>query len=129
MLYCGPRLAVGLGRAPAVISPAFTTRHCARDTSRSGLQLNSLCLALLGQPSATSLCWGTANPRENGAVYRLGLACAPLDFVRWAHVSGRLVPAEATAGKELKDYFTGWNHNYTGPDAAGIYPLLKPATG
>ena len=32
------------------------------------------------------------------------------------------------AGKALKDYFNGWNHNYTGPDADGIYPLLKPAT-
>ena len=99
-----------------------------KDTSGNGLQLDSLCLALLGQPSATSISWATANPSEDGAVYRLGLACAPLDFVRWAHVSGRLVPPEATAGKQLKDYFNSWNHNYTGPDAAGIYPLMKPAT-
>jgi len=100
-----------------------------KDTTGTGLQLDSLCLALLGQPSATSISWVTANPSEDGAVYRLGLSCAPLDFVRWAHVSGRVVPPEATAGKELKDYFGGWNHNYTGPDADGIYPLMKPATG
>ncbi len=99
-----------------------------KDTTGTILQLDSLCLALLGQPSATRISWATANPSEDGAVYCLGMACAPLDFVRWAHVSGRLVPPEATAGKDLKAYFAGWNSSYTGPDADGIYPLLKPAT-
>jgi hypothetical protein len=98
------------------------------DAAGPALKLDSLCLALLGQPSATSICWVTANPSEDGAIYRLGMACGPLDFVRWAHVSGRPVPPATTEGKQLKDYFAGWNQNYTGPDADGIYPLLKPAT-
>jgi len=99
-----------------------------KEANGNALQLDSLCLALLGQPSATSISWVSANPSEDGAVYRLGMVCAPLDFVRWAHVSGRPVPPATTAGRQLKDYFAGWNQNYTGPDAAGIYPLLKPAT-
>jgi hypothetical protein len=99
-----------------------------KDTAWAALQLDSLFLALLGKPSATSISWATANPSEDGAVYRLGLVCAPLDFVRWAHVSGRLVPQEGAAGKVLKAYFQGWNHGYTGPDQDGIYPLLRPAT-
>jgi hypothetical protein len=99
-----------------------------QDPAGLALQLDSLYLALLGLPSATSISWVTANPSEDSAVYHLGRACGPLDFVRWAHVSGRRVPPEATAGKELKKFFTGWNHHYTGPDADGIYPLLKPVT-
>jgi len=96
-------------------------------TAWSALQLDSLNLALLAKPSATAISWVTANPYEEGAVFHLGLACAPLDFVRWAHVSGRMVPAEASAGRYLKDYFKGWNNAYTGPDQDGIYPLLRPA--
>jgi hypothetical protein len=99
-----------------------------KDTALATLQLDSLFLALLGKPSATTINWATANPSEDGAVYRLGLTCAPLDFVRWAHASGRMVSDEMAAGKELKAYFTGWNHSYTGPDADGIFPLLRPAT-
>ncbi|AOS43133.1 hypothetical protein Verru16b_00174 [Lacunisphaera limnophila] len=94
----------------------------------SGLRIDSLCLALLGRPSATMLNWITANPSEEGVVAGLGLNLSPLEFVRWAHVSGRQVPAAAAAGRNLRDYFRGWNHSYTGPDADGIYPLLKPAT-
>ncbi len=99
-----------------------------QDTAMAALHLDSLSLALLGQPSATTLSWARANPSEEGAVFHLGMACAPLDFVRWAHVSGRMVSAEFAFGKELRSYFNGWNHGYTGPDADGIYPLLRPAT-
>jgi len=94
----------------------------------AALQLDSLCLALLGQPSTTSISWITANPSEDGAVACVGLSCAPLDFVRWAHLSGRQVPTEVASRKRLMDFFGGWNQGYTGPDAEGIYPLLKPAT-
>lgn len=99
-----------------------------KDTAVAALELDSLSLALLGKPSATTLSWVTANPSEEGAVFHLGMARAPLDFVRWAHVSGRMVPEEAAAGHDLRAYFNGWNHSYTGPDADGIYPLLRPAT-
>lgn len=98
-----------------------------QDTALEALHLDSLSLALLGKPSATTLSWVRANPNEEGAVFHLGTACAPLDFVRWAHVSGRMLPAEAATGKELKSFFNGWNQGYTGPDADGIYPLLRPA--
>jgi hypothetical protein len=100
-----------------------------REPNAAALQLDSLCLALLGQPATTSISWVTANPSEDGAVACVGLACAPLDFVRWAHVSGRLVPPEVASHKRLMDFFGGWNQAYTGPDADGVYPLLKPATG
>ena len=99
-----------------------------KNTGWASLQLDSLSLALHGKPSATTIRWATANPSEDGAVYHFGLACAPLDFVRWAHVSGRMVPPETTAGKDIKEFFHGWNHGYTGPNADGIYPLLRPAT-
>jgi hypothetical protein len=99
-----------------------------KDTALAALELDSLSLALLGKPSATTLSWVTANPSEEGAVFHLGMARAPLDFVRWAHMSGRMVPQEAAAGRDLKAYFNGWNHSYTGPDVDGIYPLLRPAT-
>lgn len=95
----------------------------------SALQLDSLCLALLGQPSTTSISWVTANPSEDGPVSCVGLACTPLDFVRWAHVSGKLVSVELASRKRLMDFFGGWNQAYTGPDADGVYPLLKPAAG
>lgn len=99
-----------------------------KDTALAALHLDSLSLALLGKSSATTISWARANPSEEGAVFHLGMACAPLDFVRWAHVSGRMVSDEAAAGKELTAYFKGWNHGYTGPDADGIYPLLRRAT-
>ena len=94
----------------------------------AALQLDSLTLALLGKPAVTAVRWVVANPSEEGPVLYLSGECAPLDFVRWAHVSGSLVPEEAGARRKLKDYFTGLNHAYTGPDRDGIYPLLKPAT-
>lgn len=99
-----------------------------KDTARAALELDSLTLALLGRPSATALRWLTANPSEEGAIYTLGLQAGPLDFVRWAHVSGRAVSPETTAGHVLRSYFRGFNDAYTGPDRDGIYPLLRPAT-
>ena len=100
-----------------------------RNTVAAGLELDSLALALLGKPSATTVSWAMANPSEEGAVFRVGLTCAPLDFVRWAHVSGRPPAEEALATRrEVRDYFRGFNDAYTGPDKEGIYPLLKPAT-
>ena len=99
-----------------------------KDTNRKLLQLDSLCLALLGQHSTTSVYWVRANPSDEGPVFCVGLVCSALDFVRWAHVSGRQVPPEVAARKELRAWFNGWNGGYTGPDADGVYPLLKPAT-
>lgn len=98
-----------------------------KEAGWAALELDSLTLALLGKPSATTICWVAANPSEEGMVARLGLACAPLEFVRWAHVSGRMVPEDTVIGREVRSYFGGWNQNYTGPDAEGIYPLLRPA--
>jgi len=99
-----------------------------RDTAMAALQLDSLSLALLGKSSATTISWANANPSEEGAVFHVGMARAPLEFVRWAHVSGRILPPEATAGRDLRAYFNGWDQHYTGPDKDGIYPLLRPAT-
>lgn len=99
-----------------------------RSAASAGLQHDSMALALLGKPSATSLHWVAANPSEEGAVCRLGPHCVPLDFMRWAHVSGRQVPAESIGTREVRTYFGGFDGHYTGPDAEGIYPLLRPAT-
>ncbi len=99
-----------------------------KDTARVALEFDSLSLALLGKSSATTVSWATANPSEEGAVYSFGLQCIPLDFVRWAHISGRMVPDEVAAGRDLRAYFRGYNDSYTGPDKDGIYPLMKPAT-
>jgi hypothetical protein len=92
------------------------------------LRIDSLCLALLGKPSATTVCWATANPSEEGVIACLGANRDPLDFVRWAHVSGRQVAPELAATRNLRDYFRGWNNGYTGPDQDGIYPLMRFAT-
>jgi hypothetical protein len=97
-------------------------------STEAALQLDSLCLALLGRPSSTSIYWITANPSEEGVVATLGVNRHPLDFVRWAHTSGRMVPAEQAAGRNLRDYFRGWSNSYSGPDQHGIYPLLRLAT-
>ena len=94
----------------------------------ASLQLDSVTLALLGKPSATSMRWMAANPSEEGPVFCLAGQFAPLDFVRWAHVSGRVMAEGATSGLKLTDFFKGWNQSYTGPNADGFYPLLKPAT-
>lgn len=99
-----------------------------KDTAMAALELDSLALALLGKPSISTVRWATANPSEESAVCCLGQQVAPLDFVRWAHVSGRLVPEEVAASRSLKSYFNGFNDTYTGPDKDGVYPLFKPAT-
>jgi len=100
-------------------------------TTRSGLALlsmDSIALALLGKSSAASLSWERQNPSQEGAVFRIGEECGLLKFVRWAHVSGRTVPDEESAGKKISAYFSGPDGSYSGPDRAGIYPLFKPAT-
>jgi hypothetical protein len=94
----------------------------------AALQIDSLTLALLGKPSTTTVRWVAANPSEDSAVFCVAGQCAPLDFVRWAHVSGSAVPEATGAARKLKDYFKGFQEAYTGPDRDGIYPLLKPAT-
>jgi len=94
----------------------------------ASLQIDSLTLALLGRPSATSLRWMSANPSEEGPVFCLAGQCSPLELVRWAHVTGRPLAESAVAGRKLADFFRGFNQAYTGPDADGIYPLLKPAS-
>jgi hypothetical protein len=109
----------------ARLEAAAAVRPVAVDAA---LQIDSLCLALLGRPSSTAVSWITANPNEEGVVACLGINRTPLDFVRWAHVSGRLVPEEQTDKLKLRDFFRGWNNSYTGPDKDGIYPLLRPAT-
>jgi hypothetical protein len=99
-----------------------------KDTAQAMLELDSLSLALLGKASATTVVWVTANPSEEGPVANLGTVSTPLDFVRWAHSSGRLVPDDVAATRELRAYFRGYNDSYTGPDKDGVFPLMKPAT-
>ncbi len=99
-----------------------------KDTAQAMLELDSLSLALLGKASATTVVWVTANPSEEGAVANFGTVSTPLDFVRWAHISGRLVPDEVAAARDLRAYFRGYNDSYTGPDRDGIFPLMKHAT-
>ena len=99
-----------------------------KDTAMATLEFDSLSLALLGKPSATAVNWITANPSEEGPVASFGVESTPLDFVRWAQTSGRLVPDEIAASRDLRSYFRGYNDAYTGPDKDGIYPLMKPAT-
>jgi len=94
----------------------------------ASLQLDSLTLALLGKPSTTTVRWANANPSEDGVVFCLGGHCAPLDFVRWAHISGRALTEDALVKLKLQDFFKGWKQAYTGPNAEGYYPMLKPAT-
>ncbi len=109
----------------ARLEAAAAVRPVAVDAA---LQIDSLCLALLGRPSSTTLSWINANPSEEGVVACLGINRSPLDFVRWAHVSGRLVSEEQADKLKLRDFFRGWNNSYTGPDKDGLYPLLRPAT-
>ena len=92
------------------------------------LQIDSLALALLGRPGATTVRWMSANPSEEGPVYCLSGQYAPLEFVRWAHITGRTVTDMEGASRKLTDYFKGMNQSYTGPDRGGIYPLLKAVT-
>ncbi|MEJ1971944.1 MAG: hypothetical protein WDM96_05500 [Lacunisphaera sp.] len=114
-------------RDPAV-APAPEAAGERRRPGFASLQLDSLALALLGKPSATVVRWVTANPSEEGPVFCLGAEYAPLDFVRWAHVSGSTVSLPGAASRKLRDFFQGLNQCYTGPDREGIYPVLKPAT-
>ena len=106
----------------------ITAAAVRKDTAQATLEFDSLSLALLGKPSATAVNWVTANPSEEGPVASIGTGSTPLDFVRWAYTSGRLVPDEVAAGRELRAYFRGYNDAYTGPDKDGVYPLMKPAT-
>lgn len=99
-----------------------------KETAQATLELDSLSLALLGKAAATTVTWVTANPSEEGPVAHFGAQSTPLDFVRWAHVSGRLVPDEVAAARDLRAYFRGYNDSYTGPDKDGVFPLMKPAT-
>jgi hypothetical protein len=94
----------------------------------ASLQIDSLTLALLGKPAATALRWMSANPSEEGPVFCVAGQSAPLEFVRWAHISGRAVPEATTAGRKVVEFFQGMSQTYTGPDRDGIYPLLKPST-
>lgn len=94
----------------------------------ASLQLDSLTLALLGKPAATSLRWMSANPSEDGPVFCCSGQFAPLEFVRWAHASGRTVSEADTKAIKLRDFFKGFDQAYTGPNREGFYPLLKPAT-
>jgi hypothetical protein len=116
------------GRDPkGMISAPADAAGSGRRTVATALRLDSLTMALLGKPSATSVRWARANPSEEGPIYCIGRDCAQLDFVRWAHVSGRVVPEAEAQGHQLREFFKGYNQAYTGPDRDGIYPLLKPA--
>jgi hypothetical protein len=90
------------------------------------VEIDSIALALLGKPAATQISWQIQNPSTEGAVYRVGQKCGLLEFVRWAHVSGRLATAQESAGKKIRSYFGGYEGTYTGPDKTGVYPVLKP---
>ena len=90
------------------------------------LALDSITLALLGHPSAATLSWTTLNPSHEGPVFRIDQEYGLLEFVRWAHVSGHTVADDDAAGKSLRSHFRGPGGGYTGPDRAGIYPLMKP---
>lgn len=86
---------------------------------------NLIALALRGKPSSANLMWERQNPSTEGAVYRIGKECGLLEFVRWAHVTGRAVAEGEVAGKSPRVFFNGPDASYTGPDRTGIYPLLK----
>lgn len=89
---------------------------------------NSIALALMGKPSQAALFWEKQNPSKEGAVYHIGKETGLLEFVRWAHISGRSVPETEAHGRKPRDYFTGPGASYRGPDTHGIYPLLRSET-
>jgi len=97
-----------------------------RRSELAPLQIDSIALALLGKPSASQLSWESPNPSKEGAVFRIGQEHGLLQFVRWAHVSGRSASEPEAAGKKLRAFFNGYENAYTGPDKSGVYPLLKP---
>ena len=107
-------------RAPQASAPV---------TRRLGFTLiekkNNLVFALHGKPSAANLSWARHNPSKEGAVFRIGKECGLLEFVQWAHVSGRAASAQEAAGKNVHAYFCGPDESYTGPDHEGIYPSLR----
>lgn len=92
------------------------------------VEIDSIALALLGKPAATQLSWEVQNPSTEGAVYRVGQKCGLLEFVRWAHLSGRLATEQEFAGKKIRSYFSSYDGAYTGPDKTGVYPVLKPVS-
>ena len=116
---------IGNESVPEEPKPAVSTGR------RLGLTLlekkNNIALALQGKASAASLSWEIQNPSKQGAVFRIGKECGLLEFVRWAHVSGRTVSEQESAGKKISAYFKGPDASYHGPDQAGVYPLLKIA--
>lgn len=112
---------------PVRTAPPMPKPGAALSADLAPLRLDSITLALMGKFSATRLSWQYVNPSQEGPMYTLGSEVGLLTFVRWAHTSGRSVPETEVAGRALKSYFTGFNNSYTGPDAEGIYPLLKPA--
>lgn len=92
------------------------------------VEIDSIALALLGKPAATQLSWEVQNPSTEGAVYRVGQKCGLLEFVRWAHLSGRLATEEEFAGKKVRSFFSNYDGTYKGPDKSGVYPVLKPVS-
>lgn len=110
---------------PASVTPAKDAAQGRRSVV-SALEIDSIMLALLGKPSATRLSWERPNPSEECVFYHIGQEGGLLEFVRWAHVSGRILTAPETASRKLQQYFKGFNDAYTGPDKDGIYPLMKP---
>ena len=105
------------------------------------LQALQKALAFAGQPAAPSSADGACkalvgNVIDEGRCGDVDLsgvtAVAIIDWPRAIHDGGGravfVVPPETTAGKDIKEFFHGWNHGYTGPNADGIYPLLRPAT-
>ena len=92
------------------------------------VEIDSIALALLGKPAATQLSWEVQNPSTEGAVYRVGQKCGLLEFVRWAHLSGRLATEQEFAGKKVRSFFSSYDGAYTGPDKTGVYPVLKPVS-
>jgi len=69
--------------------------------------------------------WDTQDPRNTGAAFRTPNDSGPLEFVRWAHVSGRTVSSAETEGYHLRDFFRGPDGAYAGPDQDGIFPVLE----
>ncbi len=86
---------------------------------------NNISLALHAKASEAYLSWERQNPSKEGPVFRIGKESGLLEFVHWAHVSGRSVSFKEAAGKNIRAYFGGPESSYTGPDYEGIYPLLQ----
>lgn len=113
-------------RAPAGQESSRNAPHGSRLFFTLIEKKNSIALALRGQASAASLSWVTYNPGKEGAVFRLGKEYGPLEFVQWAHVSGRAVSDQETARKNPSAFFNGPDASYSGPDQDGIHPVFVP---